>query len=76
MDYGKFKYREAKKASRSQAQAEADPRQRGKVPSGNDEGRLQDQAAHLIKFLDEGDRPGYFALPRPGDGASGILVCG
>jgi len=64
MDYGKFKYREAKKAHEAKPQTEADPRQRGKVPVPNRRVLTIRSAAQLdqVAQLDLSVRP--LSLPR------------
>jgi translation initiation factor IF-3 len=56
MDFGKFKYQEAKRAARSQAEAEADSGQGSEVPPRHRRGDYQIKLRNLIKFLQEGDK--------------------
>ena len=56
MDYGKFKYQEAKKAARSQAQAEAGAGQGSQVPPGYGRNDYQIKLRNMVRFLEEGDK--------------------
>jgi translation initiation factor IF-3 len=56
MDYGKFKYREAKKQHEAKLKLKRS-RSGSEVPAWNGRRRLQDQASNLTRFLSEGDKP-------------------
>jgi translation initiation factor IF-3 len=56
MDYGKFKYREAKKAHEAKLKQKQIHVKEVKFRPGTDEGDYQIKLRNLIKFLDEGDK--------------------
>jgi len=56
MDYGKFKYREAKKAHEAKLKQKQIHVKEVKFRPGTDEGDYKIKLRNLIKFLDEGDK--------------------
>jgi translation initiation factor IF-3 len=56
MDYGKFKYREAKKAHEAKLKQKQIQVKEIKFRPGTDEGDYQIKLRNLIRFLDEGDK--------------------
>jgi len=56
MDYGKFKYREAKKAHEAKLRQKQIHVKEVKFRPGTDEGDYQIKLRNLIKFLEEGDK--------------------
>jgi len=56
MDYGKFKYREAKKAHEAKLKQKQIHVKEVKFRPGTDEGDYQIKLRNLIKFLEEGDK--------------------
>ena len=56
MDYGKFKYREQKKAHEAKLKQKQIQVKEIKFRPGTDEGDYQIKLRNLIKFLDEGDK--------------------
>ncbi len=56
MDYGKFKYREAKKAHEAKLKQKQIQVKEVKFRPGTDEGDYQIKLRNLIKFLEEGDK--------------------
>jgi translation initiation factor IF-3 len=56
MDYGKFKYRESKKAHEAKLKQKQIQVKEIKFRPGTDEGDYQIKLRNLIKFLDEGDK--------------------
>src|SRR6185369_7332773 len=56
MDFGKFKYREAKKAHEAKLKQKQIQVKEVKFRPGTDEGDYQIKLRNLIKFLDEGDK--------------------
>ena len=56
MDYGKFKYRESKKAHEAKLKQKQIQVKEVKFRPGTDEGDYQIKLRNLIKFLDEGDK--------------------
>jgi translation initiation factor IF-3 len=56
MDYGKFKYREAKKAHEAKLRQKQIQVKEVKFRPGTDEGDYQIKLRNLIKFLEEGDK--------------------
>lgn len=56
MDYGKFKYRESKKAHEAKLKQKQIHVKEVKFRPGTDEGDYQIKLRNLIKFLDEGDK--------------------
>ena len=56
MDFGKFKYREAKKAHEARQKQKQIQVKEVKFRPGTDEGDYQIKLRNLIKFLDEGDK--------------------
>ena len=56
MDYGKFKYREAKKAHEAKLKQKQIQVKEIKFRPGTSEGDYQIKLRNLIKFLDEGDK--------------------
>lgn len=56
MDFGKFKYREAKKAHEAKQKQKQIQVKEVKFRPGTDEGDYQIKLRNLIKFLDEGDK--------------------
>jgi translation initiation factor IF-3 len=56
MDYGKFKYREAKKAHEAKLKQKQIHVKEVKVRPGTDQGDYQIKLRNLIKFLEEGDK--------------------
>lgn len=56
MDYGKFKYREAKKAHEARLKQKQIQVKEVKFRPGTDEGDYQIKLRNLIKFLEEGDK--------------------
>ena len=69
MDYGKFKYREAKKAHEAKLKQKQIHVKEVKFRPGTDEGDYKIKLRNLIKFLDEGDSsgigPGLTGFPAP-----------
>jgi len=56
MDFGKFKYREAKKAHEAKQKQKQIQVKEVKFRPGTDEGDYKIKLRNLIKFLDEGDK--------------------
>ena len=56
MDYGKFKYREQKKAHEAKLKQKQIQVKEVKFRPGTDEGDYQIKLRNLIRFLDEGDK--------------------
>ena len=56
MDYGKFKYREAKKAHEAKLKQKQIHVKEVKFRPGTDQGDYQIKLRNLIKFLEEGDK--------------------
>ncbi len=56
MDYGKFKYREAKKAHEAKLKQKQIQVKEIKFRPGTDEGDYQIKLRNLIRFLEEGDK--------------------
>jgi len=56
MDFGKFKYREAKKAHEAKLKQKQIQVKEVKFRPGTDEGDYQIKLRNLMKFLDEGDK--------------------
>jgi len=56
MDFGKFKYREAKKAHEAKQKQKQVQVKEVKFRPGTDEGDYKIKLRNLIKFLDEGDK--------------------
>jgi translation initiation factor IF-3 len=56
MDYGKFKYREAKKAHEAKLKQKQIQVKEVKFRPGTDEGDYQIKLRNLVKFLEEGDK--------------------
>ena len=56
MDFGKFKYREAKKAHEAKLKQKQIQVKEVKFRPGTDEGDYQIKLRNLIKFLEEGDK--------------------
>jgi len=56
MDFGKFKYRESKKAHETKLKQKQVQVKEVKFRPGTDEGDYQIKLRNLIKFLDEGDK--------------------
>jgi translation initiation factor IF-3 len=56
MDFGKFKYREAKKAHEAKLKQKQIQVKEVKFRPGTDEGDYKIKLRNLIKFLDEGDK--------------------
>ena len=56
MDFGKFKYREAKKAHETKLKQKQIQVKEVKFRPGTDEGDYQIKLRNLIKFLEEGDK--------------------
>ena len=56
MDYGKFKYRESKKAHEAKLKQKQIQVKEVKFRPGTDEGDYQIKLRNLMKFLDEGDK--------------------
>ncbi len=56
MDFGKFKYREAKKAHETKLKQKQIQVKEVKFRPGTDEGDYKIKLRNLIKFLDEGDK--------------------
>ena len=56
MDFGKFKYREAKKAHEAKLKQKQIQVKEVKFRPGTDEGDYQIKVRNLIKFLEEGDK--------------------
>jgi len=56
MDYGKFKYREAKKAHEAKLKQKQIQVKEVKFRPGTDEGDYRIKLRNLIKFLEEGDK--------------------
>jgi len=56
MDYGKFKYREAKKAHEAKLKQKQIQVKEIKFRPGTDEGDYQIKLRNLIKFLEDGDK--------------------
>ena len=56
MDFGKFKYRESKKAHEAKLKQKQIQVKEIKFRPGTDEGDYQIKLRNLIKFLDEGDK--------------------
>ena len=56
MDYGKFKYREAKKAHEAKLKQKQIHVKEVKFRPGTDQGDYQIKMRNLIKFLEEGDK--------------------
>src|SRR5262249_33897102 len=56
MDFGKFKYREAKKAHEAKLKQKQIQVKEIKFRPGTDEGDYQIKLRNLIKFLEEGDK--------------------
>ena len=56
MDFGKFKYREAKKAHEAKQKQKQIQVKEVKFRPGTDEGDYQIKVRNLIKFLEEGDK--------------------
>ncbi len=56
MDYGKFKYREAKRAHEAKLKQKQIQVKEVKFRPGTDEGDYQIKLRNLIKFLEEGDK--------------------
>lgn len=56
MDYGKFKYREAKKAHEAKLKQKQIQVKEVKFRPGTDEGDYKIKLRNLIKFLEEGDK--------------------
>lgn len=56
MDYGKFKYRESKKAHEAKLKQKQIHVKEIKFRPGTDEGDYQIKVRNLIKFLQEGDK--------------------
>src|SRR4051812_35728884 len=56
MDYGKFKYREAKKQHEAKLKLKQIQVKEVKFRPGTDEGDYQIKLRNLIKFLEEGDK--------------------
>jgi len=70
MDFGKFKYREAKKQHEAKLKLKQIQVKEVKFRPGTDEGDYQIKLRNLIRFLGEGEN--HPALSRPGNGASGV----
>ncbi len=56
MDYGKFKYREAKKAHEAKLKQKQIQVKEVKFRPGTDEGDYKIKLRNLIRFLEEGDK--------------------
>ncbi len=56
MDYGKFKYRESKKAHEAKLKQKQIQVKEVKFRPGTDEGDYQIKVRNLIRFLEEGDK--------------------
>ena len=56
MDYGKFRYQEAKKAHEAKLKQKVVQIKEIKFRPGTDEGDYQIKLRNLIRFLDEGDK--------------------
>ncbi len=73
MDYGKFKYREAKKQHEAKLKLKQIQVKEVKFRPGTDEGDYKIKLRNLIRFLGEGDKAKItLAVPRPRDGAPGV----
>ena len=73
MDYGKFKYQEAKKRHEAKLKQKQIQVKEVKFRPGTDEGDYQIKLRNLIRFLEEGDKAKVTLRFRgPRDGAPGI----
>jgi translation initiation factor IF-3 len=69
MDYGKYKFEEAKAARGGQEETARHPHQGSEVPPGIDDHDFRFQDRHAREFLLEGQQgEGDDDVPRPADG--------